>query len=93
MKLQVVSMEKQGCSELSRGMGNGLFVEVFVIFMKIYYENDVVEDGDQSDSDQKRDSGGFVEVKKEDLVFYVDVESMGIDVDSGSKFRIYGEFC
>lgn len=83
IKPEVVSMEKQGCSEPSRGMGNGPSVEAPATSMKTYYENDVVEDGDQSDNDQKRDSGGFVEVKKEDLAFYVDAESMGTDVDSG----------
>lgn len=93
IKPEVVSMEKQGCSEPSRGMGKSPSVEAPATSMKTYYENDVVEDGDQSDNDQKRDSGGFVEVKKEDLAFYVDAESMGTDVDSGSKSRIHGELC
>lgn len=83
IKPQVVSMEKQGCCEPSRGMGNDPSIEAPATSVKTYYENDVVEDGEQSDSDLKRDSGGFVEVKKEDLAFYVDAESMGTDVDSG----------
>lgn len=83
IKPQVVNVEKQGCSEHRQGMGDGPSIKAPATSEKTFYENDVVEDGEESDIDQKRDSSGFVEVKKEDLASYVDAENIGTDVDSG----------